>query len=133
MPIPRPAKQPCVYMLASKRDGVLYVGVTSDLVQRVGLHKQDLTEGFTKKYGVHLLVYYEMHHTMPDAIRREKQLKKWNRAWKVRLIEQLNPEWRDLWTETGEVLMFGPGGGEFPSEQADETAISWRGSPPSRG
>ena len=119
MPIPRPAKQPCVYMLASKRDGVLYVGVTSDLAQRVGLHKQDLTEGFTKKYGVHLLVYYEMHHTMPDAIRREKQLKKWNRAWKVRLIEQLNPEWRDLWTDTGEVLMSGSGGRELPSEQQE--------------
>jgi putative endonuclease len=133
MPIPRSPKNPCVYILANKRDRVLYVGVTSDVADRVNLHKQDLIEGFTKRYGVHLLVYYGMHHTMPDAIRREKQLKKWNRAWKVRLIEQLNPEWRDLWTETGEVLMFGPGGREFPSEQADESAITWRGSPPSRG
>jgi len=133
MPIPRHPKSPCVYMLASKRDGVLYVGVTSNISDRVSLHKQDLIEGFTKRHGVHRLVYYEMHHTMPDAIRREKQLKKWNRAWKVRLIEQLNPEWSDLWTETGEVLMFGPGGREFPSEQADETAIAWRGSPPTRG
>lgn len=116
MPIPRPAKQPCVYILASKRDGVLYVGVTGGLVQRVNLHKQDLVEGFTKRYGVHTLVYYEMHETMPAAIRREKQLKKWNRAWKVRMIEQLNPEWRDLWQESGEVSMSGPGGRELPHE-----------------
>jgi putative endonuclease len=119
MPIPRPAKQPCVYILASKRDGVLYVGVTSGLAQRVGLHKQDLIEGFTKRYGVHTLVYYEMHETMPAAIRREKQLKKWNRAWKVRLIEQLNPEWRDLWDESGEIHMFGPGGREHPDESLE--------------
>jgi len=95
MPTPRLDKQPCVYILASKRNGILYVGVTSNLFERVNLHKQDLIEGFTKTYGVHMLVYYEMHQTMPDAIRREKQLKKWNRAWKVRLIEQMNPEW---WT-----------------------------------
>ena len=119
MPIPRPPKQPCVYMLASKRDGILYIGVTSNLSNRVNLHKQDLIEGFTKKYGVHTLVYYEMHETMAGAIRREKQLKKWNRAWKVRLVEQLNPEWSDLWTETGEVLMFGPGGREVPSEHLE--------------
>jgi putative endonuclease len=119
MPIPRRLKQPCVYILASKRDGVLYIGVTSDLANRVSLHKQDLIEGFTKRYGVHLLVYYEMHQTMPDAIRREKQLKKWNRAWKVRLIEQLNPEWRDLWLETGEILMSGMGGQELPSENVE--------------
>ena len=112
-------KQPCVYILASKRDGILYIGVTSNLANRVSLHKQDLIEGFTKRYGVHLLVYYEMHRTMPDAIRREKQLKKWNRAWKVRLIEQLNPEWRDLWTETGEILMLGPGGQDIPSENVE--------------
>ncbi len=119
MPIPRPPKQPCVYILASKRDGVLYTGVTSNLADRVNLHKQDLIEGFTKKYGVHILVYYEMHRTMPDAIRREKQLKKWNRAWKVRLIEQLKPEWRDLWLETGEVLMNGVGGQEPPDENVE--------------
>ncbi len=89
-------KQPCVYILASQRNGTLYVGVTSDLFLRTGLHKQDLIEGFTKHYGVHQLVYYEMHHTMPEAIRREKQLKKWNRAWKIRLIESMNPEWEDL-------------------------------------
>ena len=66
-------KQPCVYILASKRNGTLYIGVTSDLLNRTSLHKQDLIEGFTKRYGVHRLVYYEMHHTMPDAIRREKR------------------------------------------------------------
>jgi len=119
MPIPLIPKNPCVYILASKRNGILYVGVTSDISNRVNLHKQDLIEGFTKKYGVHLLVYYEMHHTMPDAIRREKQLKKWNRAWKVRLIEQLNPEWRDLWTETGEVQMSAVGGQVLPSENTE--------------
>lgn len=92
-------KQPCVYMLANKRNGTLYIGVTSDLPNRTSLHKQDLIEGFTKRYGVHRLVYYEMHHTMPVAIRREKRLKKWNRAWKVRLIESMNPEWTDLFDE----------------------------------
>jgi putative endonuclease len=119
VPISRQSKQPCVYILASKRDGILYIGVTSDLAKRVCLHKQDMIEGFTKKYGVHSLVYYEMHGTMPAAIGREKQLKKWNRAWKVRLIEQLNPEWRDLWTESGEVRMAGPSGQELPSEQLE--------------
>jgi putative endonuclease len=119
MPIPCNTKNPCVYILASKRNGVLYIGVTSDISNRVNLHKQDLIDGFTKKYGVHLLVYYEMHHTMPDAIRREKQLKKWNRAWKVRLIEQVNPEWRDLWTDTGEVHMSAVGGQIPPSDNIE--------------
>jgi putative endonuclease len=101
-------KQPCMYLLASRRDGVLYAGVTSDLAKRVSLHKQKLIDGFTKRYGVSLLVYYEMHETMDDAIRRETQIKKWKRAWKVRLIEQMNPEWLDLFNaETGEIL-FGP-------------------------
>ncbi len=116
MPIPRLDKQPCVYILASKRDGILYIGVTSNLFERVTLHKQDLIEGFTKKYGVHMLVYYEMHQTMPDAIRREKQLKKWNRAWKVRLVEQMNPEWSDLWNEAGEIRIRSAGGQELPAE-----------------
>lgn len=102
-------RQPCVYILASKRNGTLYTGVTSDLFQRAGLHKQDLIEGFTKRYGVHLLVYYEMHQTMPDAIRREKRLKKWNRAWKVRLIESMNPEWIDLFDEFWGAINEGPG------------------------
>ena len=90
-------KQPVVYILASKRNGTLYIGVTSDLVKRVWHHKDDVAEGFTKKYGVHTLVYYEMHADMTEAIRREKQLKKWNRAWKIELIEKENPEWLDLW------------------------------------
>ena len=92
-------KQPCVYLLASKRNGTLYVGVTSDLVKRVWEHRDELAEGFTKKYGIHLLVYYEMHQDMLSAIAREKQIKKWNRAWKLRLVERANPEWRDLWSE----------------------------------
>ena len=91
------AKQPVVYILASKRNGTLYIGVTSDLVKRVWQHKNDVAEGFTKKYGVHTLVNYEMHADMTEAIRREKQLKKWNRAWKIELIEKEHPEWLDLW------------------------------------
>ncbi len=92
-------KRPCVYLLASGRNGTLYVGVTSDLVKRIWEHRDDLIDGFTAKYGVHVLVYYEMHGDMLTAIAREKQLKKWNRAWKIRLIEQKNPEWKDLWPE----------------------------------
>jgi len=85
-------KLPCVYLLASKRNGTLYVGVTSDLVKRVWEHKDDLVEGFTSKYSVHLLVYYEMHEDMLGAITREKQIKKWNRSWKLKLIERDNPK-----------------------------------------
>ncbi len=92
-------KQPAVYILSSKRDGTLYIGVTSDLVKRVWEHKNDLTEGFTKKYGLHNLVYFEMHGDMENAITREKQLKKWHRGWKIELIEKNNPTWRDLWSE----------------------------------
>jgi putative endonuclease len=92
-------KQPAVYILASKRNGTLYVGVTSDLVKRVWQHRNDVLGGFTKKYGVHTLVYYELHADMTEAIRREKQLKKWNRAWKIELIEKENPQWHDLWLE----------------------------------
>jgi putative endonuclease len=92
-------------MLASRRNGTLYIGVTSDLNQRVSLHKQDLIEGFTKKYGVHRLVYYEMHPTMDASILREKRLKEWRRLWKIRLIESMNLEWIDLFDErSGEVL-----------------------------
>ena len=90
-------KQPAVYILASQRNGTLYIGVTSDLIQRVWQHKNDVVEGFTKKYGVHMLVYYELHDDMENAIIREKRLKKWNRAWKLRLIEQMNPDWDDLY------------------------------------
>ena len=92
-------KQPCVYILASQRNGTLYVGVTSDLVRRVWEHKNDTVDGFTKEYGVHILVYYELHGNMLVAITREKQIKKWNRVWKIKLIESTNPEWRDLWEE----------------------------------
>ena len=91
------SKQPAVYILASKRNGTLYVGVTSDLKKRVWEHKNDLVEGFTKRYGVHQLVYYELHGEIMSAIRREKQIKKWNRSWKLELIERQNPDWRDLW------------------------------------
>jgi len=90
-------KQPAVYILASTRNGTLYIGVTSDLVKRVWQHREDLVEGFTKQYGVHTLVYYELHADMVNAMQREKQMKKWNRAWKIELIEKENPEWVDLW------------------------------------
>ncbi len=90
-------KQPCVYILASKRNGSLYVGVTSALVQRIWQHREDLADGFTKKYRIKTLVWYEMHNTMESAIGREKTLKKWKRAWKLELIEGANPEWRDLY------------------------------------
>jgi putative endonuclease len=89
-------KVPCVYILASRRNGTLYVGITSDLLKRVGEHKNDLVEGFTKRYGVHKLVWYEVHETMESAIQREKGIKKWNRKWKLALIEQSNPQWQDL-------------------------------------
>jgi putative endonuclease len=93
------AKQPVVYILASQRNGTLYIGVTSDLQRRASEHNNDLIEGFTKRYGVHRLVYYELHQDMVSAITREKQMKKWNRAWKLELIEKQNPEWRDLWKD----------------------------------
>jgi putative endonuclease len=89
-------KRPCVYILASKRNGTLYTGVTSDLIKRIWQHKQGVVEGFTKKYGVKLLVWYEMHETMESAILREKQIKAGNRMKKLALIEALNPNWRDL-------------------------------------
>ncbi|MCH7915427.1 MAG: GIY-YIG nuclease family protein [Deltaproteobacteria bacterium] len=90
-------KQPAVYILSSKRNGTLYIGVTSNLQKRTWEHKNNLVEGFTKKYGVHRLVYYELHEDMVSAIKREKQMKKWNRGWKLELIERQNPSWRDLW------------------------------------
>ena len=92
-------KQPAVYILASRRNGTLYVGVTSNLAKRAWEHRSDLVEGFTKRYGVHSLVHYEQCETMPEAIAREKQIKGWARAWKLRLIEQTNPQWRDLWED----------------------------------
>jgi len=92
-------KQPAVYILASKPNGTLYVGVTSNLIQRIWQHQNGVVEGFTKKYGIHSLVYYEVHEQMLSAIQREKQLKKWNRQWKINLIEKINPTWKDLWEE----------------------------------
>ena len=85
-----------VYILASRKHGTLYVGVTSDLPGRVYDHRAGSTPGFTTRYGVHQLVYFEMSGVIDDAIRREKQLKRWRRAWKIRLIEESNPEWTDL-------------------------------------
>jgi putative endonuclease len=90
-------RQPAVYILSSGYHGTLYIGVTSDLIKRVWQHKNDFVEGFTKRHGVHRLVWYEQHATMESAIGREKALKKWNRAWKIRLIEERNPQWRDLY------------------------------------
>jgi putative endonuclease len=90
-------KQPAVYILASKRNGTLYIGVTSDLTKRVWEHKNDLVEGFTKRYHVHSLVWYELHESMESAIKREKSLKEWKRAWKLELVESVNPEWEDMY------------------------------------
>ncbi len=92
-------KQPCVYILASRRNGTLYVGVTSDVVRRIHQHGTGETGGFARKYGVHRLVYAEFHSTMTEAIRREKQIKEWRRAWKVSLIEKGNPLWGDLYDD----------------------------------
>lgn len=94
-------KTPCVYMLASRKNGTLYIGVTSDIEKRIGEHKSDCVEGFTKRHRVHELVWYELHDTMESAIQREKQLKKWNRSWKIRLIQKNNTEWLDLSEEVG--------------------------------
>ncbi len=90
-------KQPAVYFLASARNGTIYTGVTSNLIQRIWQHKENLVEGFTKRYGVHLLVWFEMHPTMETAIAREKRLKNLNRREKLRLIERDNPQWRDIY------------------------------------
>jgi putative endonuclease len=89
-------KQPCVYILASQRNGTLYTGVTSDLIKRIWQHKNDQVEGFTKTYQVHMLVWYEAHADMEAAIKREKAIKEWKRLWKLDLIESMNPEWNDL-------------------------------------
>ena len=99
MPGMAPMKQPAVYILASERNGTLYTGVTSDLVARTWQHREHLVDGFTKRYGVTMLVWYELHGSMDAAILREKQIKKWNRAWKLRLVQEANPRWVDLWPE----------------------------------
>jgi putative endonuclease len=92
-------KRPCVYILASRRNGTLYVGITSDLARRVWEHRSGAIEGFTRDYGVRRLVFAEFHDTIESAILREKRIKKWRRAWKLELIEQHNPQWRDLYDE----------------------------------
>ena len=92
-------RQPCVYILASQRNGTLYTGVTSDLIKRIWQHKTGAAEGFTRKHRIHSLVWFEQHLSMESAIQREKAIKEWNRAWKLRLIEETNPEWRDLYPE----------------------------------
>lgn len=92
-------RNPAVYIMASQRNGTLYIGVTSDLVKRGWEHREHVVDGFTKRYGVDLLVYFEMHDSMEAAIWREKCLKKWRREWKLDLIEKENSTWRDLWPE----------------------------------
>jgi|SRR3989338_6420847 len=105
-------KQFYVYILGSRRNGTLYTGVTSDLIKRIYEHKNDLANGLTKKHNVHRLVWYEINWTAETAIIREKQIKKWNRKWKLELIERHNPEWNDLYNElvnaTGFPLEFTP-------------------------
>jgi putative endonuclease len=90
-------RQPAVYILASKGNGTLYIGVTSDLVKRIWQHKKNMDEGFTKRYSVHRLVWYEIHESMESAIEREKRLKEWKRRWKLELIDSSNPYWQDLY------------------------------------
>lgn len=88
-----------VYILATKRDGAFYTGVTSDLPKRIEQHRKGYFSGFTRKYGIHKLVWFEEHTDIREAILREKAIKHWRRAWKIALIEKANPEWRDLWDE----------------------------------
>ena len=92
-------KLPCVYILSNNPKGTLYIGVNSNLVQRVWQHRNNLVEGFASRYRLHRLVWYEVHETMKSAIASEKALKKWNRAWKIELIEKTNPTWKDLYDE----------------------------------
>ena len=97
-----------VYILCSRRNGTLYTGVTSDIIKRIYEHKNNIVEGFTKRHGVHSLVWYEIHHMPESAIQREKQIKKWERRWKLRLIEEKNPEWMDLYNDLLENSGFPP-------------------------
>ena len=100
--------QPCVYILASKRNGTFYIGVTSDLTARIHQHREGIIEGFSKHHGTKTLVWFELHETIENAIIREKRLKKWNRGWKLRLIEEGNPDWRDLAEDLGFEPLSGP-------------------------
>ena len=92
-------KQPCTYILTNKKQGTLYIGVTSNLAQRIAQHRDGMADGFSKKYNLKMLVYLEQHETMEQAISREKALKEWQRAWKIRLIEEQNPHWCDLYAQ----------------------------------
>ena len=92
-------RKPCVYILASKQNGTLYIGVTSDLPKRIWVHKTKVVKGFARKYGVDKLVWYELHDSIMSAIQREKAIKKWKRSWKLKIIEEMNPHWRDLYED----------------------------------
>jgi len=92
-------KEYFIYILANKKNGTLYIGITNNLIRRIYEHKNDLIDGFSKKYGIHNLVYYESYNDVRDALNRETQMKKWNRKWKIELIEKSNPEWNDLYNE----------------------------------
>ena len=113
--------QPTVYLIASHRNGTLYTGVTSNLLQRIWEHREAARRGFATRYGVKRLLWFEQHEVMETAILREKRIKKWNRDWKIRLLEELNPDWRDLAVDFG----FEP----LPSQRTDR---SGDGFPPSR-
>jgi putative endonuclease len=93
--------QPTVYILVSRKYGTNYTGVTSNLMQRLQQHREEVFKGFSQKNGVKMLVWYEQHGTMETAIKREKQIKKWNRQWKINMIEAENPDWRDLSIDLG--------------------------------
>lgn len=92
-------KNPCVYILASRKQGALYIGVTSNLIERIWKHKNEVVDGHSAKYNIKQLVYFEQYLTIEEAILREKRLKRWNRSWKINLIEEANPDWKDLWNE----------------------------------
>jgi putative endonuclease len=123
-------KQPAVYLMASQRNGTLYAGVTSNLIQRVWQHKNHVVDGFTKKYKVELLVWFEQHENMESAIAREKAIKKWNREWKLNLIEKTNPDWQDLWPMiTGEALDSRLRGNDDATDFGDDAGVLGMKSP----
>jgi putative endonuclease len=113
----RDEKKPAVYITANRYRGTIYIGVTSALSNRIAEHKSKSFDGFTAEYDVQLLVWYEHHHSMEDAIRREKQLKKWKRDWKIRIIEEMNPNWLDLHDEIDPIATLVPlKAGPLPSQ-----------------